>query len=472
MQDYGVVSTSDDSADPRAPHFSFVRSPFNFDVLPTQFRILESLEATSPLVVTVSHLTMPIPREDSFTCIGTPPDDPSDDESSELGHVTPSEVIHRIECLTHRILEMLQRDESPVLEPYDMPGTGNTSNQRRSVHSAAVTTKTYEFSRWNQCRPFTSISLILSYCHSLLLAERTTTTREVYYYYVTHFRSQRECDAAIWNVCELLRVDRHDLGLVASPRGWFCGDIQLVSAHEDEILMDGRTLLATQGAPIASEWLTVFRHETFRVQTHRAQCILVIEKEGIYKRLSEDRFFDRFPCILVTGKGFPDLATRAMVEYTHQQTGLPVRGLADCNPFGVMVLNSYQKKENTPRGSFGVPHVEWVGLRPSQVAALRSLPKPVFQQLTDLDRKRLDHHLLSDTHGWSSTAGKCVSDQIQRRTELEGMRQFKVELEALHWLGIDYCGTWLAEILEFAAIKHRNEQGTERTVVPDHMQII
>jgi meiotic recombination protein SPO11 len=34
-----------------------------------------------------------------------------------------------------------------------------------------------------------------------------------------------------------------------------------------------------------------------------AKCIVVIEKEGAYTRLSEDRVFDKIPCILVTGKG-------------------------------------------------------------------------------------------------------------------------------------------------------------------------
>ncbi len=44
-------------------------------------------------------------------------------------------------------------------------------------------------------------------------------------------------------------------------------------------------------------------HEAqFEIQSD-ARCIVVVEKEGVYTRLSEDRFFDRIPCILVTGKG-------------------------------------------------------------------------------------------------------------------------------------------------------------------------
>jgi hypothetical protein len=70
-----------------------------------------------------------------------------------------------------------------------------------------------------QSRSFTSILMVLSYCHSLLAAGRSTTTREVYYFFVTHFRHQRECEQAIWDVCELLQVPRLSLGLTASPKG-------------------------------------------------------------------------------------------------------------------------------------------------------------------------------------------------------------------------------------------------------------
>lgn len=61
--------------------------------------------------------------------------------------------------------------------------------------------------------------MIISFVQKLLLSNRTTTNREVYYFFVTHFRSQKECDAAIVDVCNLLGVERISLGLTASPKG-------------------------------------------------------------------------------------------------------------------------------------------------------------------------------------------------------------------------------------------------------------
>ena len=73
-----------------------------------------------------------------------------------------------------------------------------------------------------QGRSFTSILMVLQFCHLLLMDNRTTTTREVYYTFVTHFRSQKECDTAIWDTASMLRVPRRALGLTASPKGEFC----------------------------------------------------------------------------------------------------------------------------------------------------------------------------------------------------------------------------------------------------------
>ena len=41
--------------------------------------------------------------------------------------------------------------------------------------------------------------------------------------------------------------------------------------------------------------------------------LIVVEKEGIFKRLCEDNFHLRMGAILITGCGFPDISTRACV---------------------------------------------------------------------------------------------------------------------------------------------------------------
>lgn len=34
-----------------------------------------------------------------------------------------------------------------------------------------------------------------------------------------------------------------------------------------------------------------------------AEFVLLVEKDAAFMRLAEDRFYNQFPCIIVTGKG-------------------------------------------------------------------------------------------------------------------------------------------------------------------------
>jgi DNA topoisomerase VI subunit A len=129
----------------------------------------------------------------------------NDDSSSSSDHqrtvdqVSPGEIIRRIEKAVEKTLEMMQDDKMPAVQALE----GNC------------------LKRFNlaQSRSFTSILLVMSYCHNLLIENRSATTREVYYFFVTHFRSQRESDNTIREVSDILQVSRTALGLAASPKG-------------------------------------------------------------------------------------------------------------------------------------------------------------------------------------------------------------------------------------------------------------
>ena len=89
---------------------------------------------------------------------------------------------------------------------------------------------------------------------------------------------------------------------------------------------------------------------------------------------------------------------------------------------------------------YSVP-ISWIGLRPSTVSNLKDrLPKEVFQKLTDRDYKRIDA-LLDKTHSFMNE---------NREREILAMKEagYKVELEALYWLGPDYMGDWVVNQLQ------------------------
>jgi len=102
---------------------------------------------------------------------------------------------------------------------------------------------------------------------------------------------------------------------------------------------------------------------------------------------------------------------------------------------------------------YSVP-IRWIGLRPSTVLSLEDrFPKEVFQKLTDLDHKRIE--ALLDVSNLFLTE--------EREDEILAMRDegYKVELEALYWLGPDFMGNWVVDQLE----KIDNESEWEKIAI-------
>lgn len=63
----------------------------------------------------------------------------------------------------------------------------------------------------------------------------------------------------------------------------------------------------------AHRCLTHF-HSLVRLQVDSmvsdARFILLVEKDAAFMRLAEDRFYNTYPCVIMTAKGQPDVASR------------------------------------------------------------------------------------------------------------------------------------------------------------------
>ena len=88
-----------------------------------------------------------------------------------------------------------------------------------------------------------------------------------------------------------------------------------------------------------------------------AKFVLLVEKEAAFMRLSEDRFYNQYPCIIITvysllhstlssdstvlaqGKGQPDVATRVFLKRVKQQLCIPVLALVDSDPYGLKIFS-------------------------------------------------------------------------------------------------------------------------------------
>ena len=72
-----------------------------------------------------------------------------------------------------------------------------------------------------------------------------------------------------------------------------------------------------------------------------ASYALVVEKDAVFDRLRRERIWERVPLVLVTAKGFPDLATRAFLKGIQNRfPSVTTLGLVDWNPSGALILRA------------------------------------------------------------------------------------------------------------------------------------
>jgi hypothetical protein len=72
---------------------------------------------------------------------------------------------------------------------------------------------------------FVSIFAVLSIVVELLLANKTIMQRDIYYMFKHLFQNKNNANKAISDLCAILGVARHCLGIYSHPKGLFIGDL-------------------------------------------------------------------------------------------------------------------------------------------------------------------------------------------------------------------------------------------------------
>ncbi|KAL4618672.1 hypothetical protein ACB092_06G027500 [Castanea dentata] len=163
-----------------------------------------------------------------------------------------------------------------------------------------------------------------------------------------------------------------------------------------------------------------------------ADYILVVEKESVFERLANDQFCNTNRCIVITGRGYPDIPTRRwklsllLYNVSHhiaiyvtylfvfmylfgisvnicictnrflrlliEKLCLPTYCLVDCDPYGFDILTTYRfgsMQMAYDAKQLHCPEVYWLGVFPSDSEKC-CLPQQCFLPLTAEDKKKAE----------------------------------------------------------------------------------
>ncbi|KAJ1641094.1 Spo11/DNA topoisomerase VI subunit A, partial [Pavlovales sp. CCMP2436] len=114
---------------------------------------------------------------------------------------------------------------------------------------------------------------------------------------------------------------------------------------------------------------------------------LVVEKHTVFQALVDQNFLRDRATIVCTGRGFPDMATRAFVRSVCDQLGLVSLALTDFNQAGMQIFLAYKEGASTQARAEGeevlCPNMRWIGLHHEDV---RSLPSAAIDALNVRDQ--------------------------------------------------------------------------------------
>lgn len=256
-----------------------------------------------------------------------------------------------------------------------------------------------EMGKKKQERSFFNVGMAKKFMQTVLVADAlselqraglTTSLREIYYRtkhtlkdsHENTFDSQDESDPVIEDLEASLEALREELHVRAESAGSVVGPLVLVD--------DGDTVNCTRLGKGGYSVPSIVEPEYLSIKKCTADFVLLVEKGTQWNRLSEDKFWRRYNCILLTGNGQPPRGIRRLTRRLHEEKGLPVYVLVDNDPWGYYIYSVV--KQGSINLAFesqrmAIPKAKFIGLSSGDPETY-GLPRNVGIKLNEKDIAR------------------------------------------------------------------------------------
>lgn len=279
-----------------------------------------------------------------------------------------------------------------------------------------------QFANTSTCRKTVITTRILQLIHELCMKRIHVTKRDLFYTDVKLFEDQGNSDAVLDDIACMLTCTRSSLHVVASEKGVVVGRLQFT---EDGDAIDCSKMgVGGKAIPPNIDKVTEIRSD--------AKFILLVEKDAAFMRLAEDRFYQTYPCIIITAKGQPDVATRLFLRKLRYALKIPVLALVDSDPYGLKILSVYMKGSmnmSYDSSNLTTPDIKWLGVRPSDLDRF-NIPQQCRLSMTEEDiktgKKLLEEDFVKSNPDWVTELEIMVTSKV------------KAEIQALSSFGFQY----------------------------------
>lgn len=340
-------------------------------------------------------------------------------------------TIQKIEKLAEGVLKSVKGGQNPFVEiPIRSLANVHFNEKKRLIELGKERQKRYFFNV-SMAKKFMQTFLVSEACRELIASGKTTSIRDLYYM-TKHtlgetkqntFEEQEESDPIIEDLEVAIDSLREELHLFATGRGSMVGPLTIRDSGDT---IDLRRM-GSGGWSVPS----IVEDNVVQFGKSEAKYVLLIEKDAVWKRFNEDKFWQREKCIIVTGQGQPPRGVRRLIQRLHTELGLPVYVLVDNDPWGFYIYSVLKQGSiNLAYESMrmAVPGARFIGLSSFDKLTYK-LPSNVAIKMNEKDNERAKQML---AYPWFQA--KHWQQEIQEMVK-SGV---KFELEALSRRGISF----------------------------------
>ncbi len=340
-------------------------------------------------------------------------------------------TLAKIEALAQGVVKEIKRGKNPRLVVPLRTLSNVHFNAKRKIIELGKDKQERNFFNVGQAKKFMQTFLVASACKELLEVGKTTSIRDLYYM-TKHtlgdtkqntFEDQDESDPVIEDLEVTVDALREELHLFANRKGLMVGPMTVIDSGDTIDLR--RQGSGGWGVP------SIVEPNVIRFGKHEAKYVLLVEKEAVWSRFNEDKYWKKEQCMLIHGGGQPPRGVRRLAQRMHSELKLPVYVLVDNDPWGFYIYSVIKQGSiNLAYESMrmAVPGARFVGIS-SFDAERYKLPDETSIRMDDGDHKRIKQML---DYPW------FANKKWRRELEAMAKNNKKYEIEALSRRGISF----------------------------------
>jgi DNA topoisomerase-6 subunit A len=328
------------------------------------------------------------------------------------------------------VISAAQRSKDPAFE-IPIRALSNVSfNPRKGMIEMGKKKQERTFFNVAMAKKFMQTMLVADALAELQRADLTTSLREIYYR-TKHtikdsqentFDTQDESDPIIEDLEVSLAELREELHVRAENGGSIVGPV-VFSDDGDRV---DCSRLGKGGYSVPS----IVEPEYLAIQKCTADFLLLVEKGTQWNRLSEDKFWKKYNCVLLTGNGQPPRGVRRLARRLHEEKKLPVYVLVDNDPWGYYIYSVV--KQGSINLAFesermAIPKAKFIGLSSGDPEAYK-LPRNVGIKLNEKDvsrAKELLNYAWFQKKPWQQEIKRMMSSGLKYELDALANKDFQ-----------------------------------------------